>query len=62
MTLTPPYHPESQPIEKLWRDVRMHVARQVAGTRSMKVLEVQVKQCFRMYGTVDATKAKMNDI
>jgi hypothetical protein len=60
--MTPPYHPELQPIEKLWRDVKMFVARQFAGTRSMKELEEHVKTGFRKYGTAQATKGKMEDI
>ena len=59
--MTPPYHPELQPIEKLWRDVKMYVARQFAGTRSMNELKQHVESGFRKYGTVEATVGKMQD-
>ena len=59
--MTPPYHPELQPIEKLWRDVKMYVARQFAGTRSMNELTEHVKNGFRKYGTAEATSGKMQD-
>jgi transposase len=60
--MTPPYHPELQPIEKLWRDVKMYVARQFAGTRSIYELKEHVKSGFRKYGTVEATVGKMQDV
>ena len=50
MLLTPPYHPELQPIEKLWRDVKMFVAREFAGTRKMSELWVHVLEGFKRYG------------
>jgi hypothetical protein len=31
---TPPYHPELQPIEHLWRDVKQYVARKYVGGSS----------------------------
>eukprot|EP00237_Pycnococcus_provasolii_P002599 CAMPEP_0119197360 /NCGR_PEP_ID=MMETSP1316-20130426/13709_1 /TAXON_ID=41880 /ORGANISM="Pycnococcus provasolii, Strain RCC2336" /LENGTH=180 /DNA_ID=CAMNT_0007193157 /DNA_START=46 /DNA_END=584 /DNA_ORIENTATION=+ len=46
---TPPYHPELQPIEKLWRDVKMYVARKFVGERNMKELWSQVLDGFRIY-------------
>ena len=59
--MTPPYHPELQPIEKLWRDVKMYVARKFVGTRNMTELTQHVREAFRKYGTVDATVGKMKD-
>jgi transposase len=50
--LTPPYHPELQPIEKLWRDVKMYVARQYSTGRTFTQLIDQVLEGFRRYGTV----------
>ena len=58
--MTPPYHPELQPIEKLWRDVKMYVAREFAGTRTMPELRLHVMNGFRKYGTVEATKGKID--
>ena len=49
--LTPPYHPELQPIEKLWRNVKMYVARKYAGTRSMVDLWIHVREAFERYGS-----------
>jgi transposase len=59
--MTPPYHPELQPIEKLWRDVKMYVAREFAGTRNMEDLKRHTKEGFRKYGTVEATAGKIED-
>jgi hypothetical protein len=53
--MTPPYHPELQPIEELWRDVKCSVA----GTRTMTVLRTHVEDAFREYGTAAKTKNKM---
>jgi hypothetical protein len=60
--MTPPYHPELQPIEKLLRDVKMYVARQFAGTRPINELKEYVKSGFHKYGTVEATVRKMQDV
>ena len=57
--MTPPYHPELQPIEELWRDVKCSVARKFAGTRTMTVLKEHVENAFREYGTAAKTKNKM---
>ena len=51
--LTPPYHPELQPIEKLWRNVKMYVARKFAGTRTMPELLKHVREGFEKYGTAE---------
>ena len=56
---TPPYHPELQPIEELWRDVKMYVARNFAGTRSMAELREHVFTGFRKYGTREHTQSKV---
>ena len=48
--LTPPYHPELQPIEKLWRNVKMYVARKFEGTRSMPALWIHLREAFAKYG------------
>lgn len=49
--LTPPYHPELQPIEKLWRNVKNFVARMFAGNRSVNELWDHVRLGFSTYGT-----------
>ena len=49
--LTPPYHPELQPVEELWRDVKMYVGRVNCGSRSWTQLEEDVKVGFTKYGT-----------
>jgi hypothetical protein len=49
--LTPPYHPELQPIEELWRDVKMYVGRVNCGSRTWTQLEDDVKAGFAKYGT-----------
>jgi len=46
---TPPYHPELQPIEHLWRDVKQYVARKYIGGRNMTELKEQVKAAFLKY-------------
>jgi len=56
---TPPYHPELQPIEELWRDVKMYVARHFAGCRSMKDLTEQVREGFLTYGTAAHCQRKI---
>ena len=58
--MTTPYHPELQPIEELWRDVKMSVARKYGRTRTMTVLTQQVKDGFTLYGTREATSGKMD--
>ena len=50
---TPPYHPELQPIEHLWRDVKQYVARKYVGGRTMTELYDQVREGFRLYGTME---------
>ena len=57
--MTPPYHPELQPIEELWRDVKMYVARLYGRTRTMKDLTRQVQDGFLKYGTQEATHGKI---
>jgi transposase len=49
--MLPPYHPELQPIEDLWRDVKQYVARNYRGGRTMEVLRTHVLEGFRRYGT-----------
>jgi len=47
---TPPYHPELQHIEELWRDVKQYVARKYVGLRSMTDLRKHVLEGFlRVY-------------
>ena len=58
--MTPPYHPELQPIEELWRDVKCSVARKFAGTRTMTVLRSHVEEAFRHYGTAAKTVNKIS--
>jgi len=57
--MTPPYHPELQPIEELWRDVKMYVARLYGRTRTMRILTAQVREGFTKYSTKEATVGKM---
>ena len=49
--MTPPYHPELQPIEKLWRDVKQYVARLYTTGRTFTELVAQTLEGFRKYGT-----------
>jgi hypothetical protein len=49
--LTPPCHPELQPIEELWRDVKMYVGRTKFGSRTWPQLEEDVWAGFAKYGT-----------
>jgi hypothetical protein len=58
---TPPYHPELQPIERLWRDVKMFVARQFVGGRTVAELREQVLAGFRKYGTREACVGRMEE-
>ena len=46
---TPPYHPELQHIEELWRDVKQYVARKYVGLRSMTDLRKHVLEGFLEY-------------
>ena len=55
----PPYHPELQPIEELWQDVKMHVARRYRGGRTMKDLESQLREVFNLYGTGEHSARKV---
>ena len=48
--MTPPYHPELQPIERLWRDVKCYVARKYTNSRTVKELKEQVLEGFLKYG------------
>jgi hypothetical protein len=57
--LTPPYHPELQPIEELWRDVKMYVGRVNCGSRTWTQLEDDVKAGFAKYGTAYHSARKM---
>jgi len=57
--LTPPYHPELQPIEQLWRDAKMYTARNFAGTRDMKTLEEHIRAGFALYGTPEHSARKV---
>jgi transposase len=49
--MTPPYHPELQPIEELWRDAKQFTAREFAGTRDMPALNKHIREGFNIYGT-----------
>ena len=51
--LTPPYHPELQPIEMLWSNVKQRCARQYSNGRTMAQLEAQLRAAFVEYGTAD---------
>lgn len=53
---TPPYMPELQPIEELWRSVKGFVAREFAGTRSICELWLHVLRGFVKYGTAEHTR------
>ena len=53
---TPPYHPELQPIEDLWRDVKQYVARQFSRTRTFKEMENNVVDAFKKYGTPESCR------
>ena len=55
--MTPPYHPELQPIERLWRDVKCYVARRYTNNRTLKQLKEQVLEGFLKYGIGKATSA-----
>jgi len=59
--MTPPYHPELQPFEKLWRDVKMFVARKFTGTRNMLELKLRILEVFAKYGTAEACVGKMKE-
>jgi transposase len=50
---TPPYHPELQPIELLWRSVKGYVSRKYVGSRNMTTLDEQVREGFRKYGSAE---------
>jgi len=50
---TPPYHPELQPIELLWRTVKGYIARKYVGGRSMNELEAQIRDAFLEYGSAE---------
>ena len=56
---TPPYHPELQPIEHLWRDVKQYIARKYVGGRNMTELREQVKEAFLLYGTAKWVSEKL---
>lgn len=60
--LTPPYHPELQPIEKLWRDVKMYVARRYRIGRTFTELIAQTLEGFAKYGTVVHCASKVRDV
>ena len=60
--LTPPYHPELQPIEKLWRDVKMYVARNYSIGRTFTQLMAQTLAGFAMYGTVEQCASKVRAV
>lgn len=57
--LTPPYHPELQPIEDLWRDVKGLVVRQYLGGRTMSELKTHVTDAFKRYGSAAACAGKI---
>lgn len=58
--MTPPYHPELQPIEDLWRDVKQLVGRKYVGGRTMTDLVQQVNEAFIEYGTAAKCHGKIN--
>lgn len=57
--LTPQYHPELQPIEELWRDVKMYVGRKFSKHRSWAQLEEDVREGFAKYGTAEYSRRKV---
>jgi hypothetical protein len=59
--MTPPYHPELQPIEKLWRDVKMLTARKFELGRTVAQLIIQVKDSFRVYASAEACSGKIEE-
>ena len=56
---TPPYHPELQPIETLWRDVKMRIARKFARGRTMAVLYEEIVESFHKYGKANNCHSKI---
>jgi hypothetical protein len=60
--LTPPYNPELQPIEKLWRDVKMYVARNYSIGRTFTQLIAHTLAGFAMYGTVAHCASKVRAV
>lgn len=58
--ITPPYHPELQPIEELWRDVKQSVARKFIGLRNITELRNHVLEGFLHYGTKEKSQNKIN--
>lgn len=56
IVFTPPYMPELQPIEELWRSVKGFVAREFVGTRTMPQLWQHVLEGFVRYGGVSRCK------
>ena len=57
---TPPYHPELQPIETLWRDVKMRIARKFSRQRTMAALYEEIIDAFGKYGTAKNCKSKID--
>lgn len=49
--MTPPYHPEFQPIKDLRRDVKQYVARHYSRQRSFADMTQGIVAAFRLYGT-----------
>jgi hypothetical protein len=56
---TPPYHPELQPIETLWRDVKMRIARKYSRQRTMATLKDDIIESFRRYGSAANCQRKI---
>ena len=56
---TPPYHPELQPIETLWRDVKMRLARKFARGRTMAILYEEIVEGFHKYGKANNCHSKI---
>jgi transposase len=57
--MTPPYHPELQPIEKLWRDVKMLTIFLLG--RTVAQLIIQVKNSFKVYASAEACSGKIKE-
>jgi hypothetical protein len=55
LIFTPPYNSECQPIEKIWANVKGHVARAYEVGRSLEMLRQQTLDGF--YGTADGSHA-----
>ena len=49
---TPPFYSKLHPIEDLWRHVKQYVVRQYSRCRTFNVMEADVVDGFKKYGTI----------